>query len=283
MTDRIETFGKSVIQHGKHSDRVYLMQLAAEDVPAIIAYLDELAGSSGYSKIFAKVPQASRAAFEGQGYHPEAVVPKLYRGETDVCFMGKYLCPRRQQERQPALVEQALAAALGKGTEPATPALGAGFRSRLTIPDDAVEMAELYRQVFATYPFPIHDPGYLQETMASHVIYQGVWAGRQLVALASAETDAHGQNAEMTDFATLPSCQGQGFASYLLDRLEGEAQRCGIRTAYTIARAYSFGMNITFAKRGYNFSGTLTHNTQISGELESMNVWHKPLAAGVAP
>jgi len=283
MTDRIETFGKSVIQHGKHSDRAYLMHLSGEDVPAIITYLDDLAGASGYSKIFAKVPQEFRAVFERHGYHPEAVVPKFYRGEADICFMGKYFCPKRQQERQPALVEQALATALGKGTEAATPTLGTEFHSRLTTPDDAADMAELYRQVFATYPFPIHDPGYLQETMASHVIYQGVWAGRQLVALASAETDVHGQNAEMTDFATLPSCQGQGFASYLLDRLEGEAQRCGIRTAYTIARAYSFGMNITFAKRGYNFSGTLIHNTQIFGELESMNVWHKPLAAGEVP
>ena len=283
MTDRIELFGKSVIQHGKHSDRAYLMQLSGEDVPAIIDYLDELAGAKSYSKIFAKVPQGARADFEGHGYRPEAVVPKLYRGESDVCFMGKYFCAKRQQERQPDLVEQALAAALGKGTAPAAPTLGEAFHSRLTTPDDAEEMAGLYRQVFVTYPFPIYDPCYLQETMASHVIYQGIWAGRQLVALASAETDRCGQSAEMTDFATLPGCEGQGFASYLLDRLEGAARRGGIRTAYTIARAYSFGMNITFAKRGYRFSGTLTHNTQISGQLESMNVWHKPLVAEGAP
>lgn len=283
MTDRIENFGNSVIQHGKHSDRAYLMHLACEDVPAILVYLNELAARSGYSKIFAKVPQGAKAAFEGHGYHPEAVVPGLYRGETEVCFMGKYFCPVRQQEQKPTLVEQALAAALSKGAASAPPILGGEFDSRLTAADDAEAMAELYRQVFATYPFPIHDPGYLKETMASHVIYQGIWAGRQLVALASAETDPLGQNAEMTDFATLPSCQGQGFASYLLDRLEGEARRCGIRTAYTIARAYSFGMNITFAKRGYSYSGTLTHNTQISGELESMNVWHKPLLAGEVP
>lgn len=280
MTDRIETFGASLVQHGKHSDRAYLMHLAEADLPAIIPFLDELAADRGYSKIFAKVPQGARAAFERGGYHPEAVVPKLYRGVVDVCFMGKYLCPVRQREQKPVLVEQALAAARGKEVDAAAPALAGEFRSRLTTPDDAPAMAELYRQVFATYPFPIHDPAYLRETMASHVIYQGVWAGRQLVALASAETDPRGQNAEMTDFATLPSCQGQGFASYLLARLEKVAARGGIRTAYTIARAYSFGMNITFARRGYNFSGTLTHNTQIAGELESMNVWHKPLTAG---
>ncbi|MEZ4485255.1 MAG: hypothetical protein R2864_11955 [Syntrophotaleaceae bacterium] len=34
-------------------------------------------------------------------------------------------------------------------------------------------------------------------------------------------------------------------------------------------------MNITFAKHGYSYGGTLTNNTQISGDLESMVVWYK--------
>ena len=38
-------------------------------------------------------------------------------------------------------------------------------------------------------------------------------------------------------------------------------------------------MNITFARQGYAFSGTLYNNTNISGNLESMNVWHKPLTS----
>ncbi|MDD2310679.1 MAG: hypothetical protein PHH91_13970, partial [Desulfuromonadaceae bacterium] len=42
--------------------------------------------------------------------------------------------------------------------------------------------------------------------------------------------------------------------------------------------AYSFGMNITFARDGYSFGGTLTNNTNISGSLESMNVWYKTLS-----
>ncbi len=139
-------------------------------------------------------------------------------------------------------------------------------------------MAELYREVFASYPFPIHNPEYLIETMASHFFYYGLWDQDKLVALASAETDLRGQNAEMTDFATLPAYRSKGLASYLLAQLEDASAERGIRTAYTIARAYSYGMNITFSKQGYTYSGTLTHNTQISGELESMNVWYKALS-----
>ena len=54
-------------------------------------------------------------------------------------------------------------------------------------------------------------------------------------------------------------------------------KRQGMHTAYTIARSLSAGMNITFAKLGYVFAGTLTNNTNISGKIESMNVWYKLL------
>lgn len=47
------------------------------------------------------------------------------------------------------------------------------------------------------------------------------------------------------------------------------------KTAYTIARAY--GINITFAKSGYEYGGMLINNTQIAGGIESMNVWYKSL------
>jgi hypothetical protein len=36
-------------------------------------------------------------------------------------------------------------------------------------------------------------------------------------------------------------------------------------------------MNKTFGKMGYTYSGTLTNNSNISGHIESMSVWHKKL------
>ena len=279
MTDTIEQFGQSTIQHGPHSNRAYLMSLAADDLPRLVPYLDQLAQEQAYTKVFAKVPEAALEPFRQSGYEAEAEIPEFYRGEEHVYFMGKYFCPERQQERKPDLVESALQAAQSRQGSQADLALPASMTCRLTEPADAEAMADVYRQVFATYPFPIHDPGYLRETMESHVDYLGIWDNDQLVALASAEKDVRGQNAEMTDFATLPDYRGQGLAGHLLDRLEEVAGERGIQTAYTIARAYSYGMNITFARGGYTYSGTLTHNTQISGELESMNVWYKPLAS----
>lgn len=277
ITDRVTTFGRSRIQHGKHSDRVYLMHLAPQDLGGIIPYLDELAGREGYSKIFAKIPAAAEAAFFQNGYRAEAAIPGFYRGEMSALFMGKYFSHERREEQHPGLVEAALTAARARARSKVRPALESHLTCRRLGPADTEEMAGLYRQVFASYPFPIHDEDYLCQTMRENVVYFGVWDGEILLALASAEIDAYGANAEMTDFATRPDCQGRGFANYLLARAEEISIQLGIKTAYTIARSYSPGMNVTFARNGYTFSGTLTHNTQISGTLESMNVWHKAL------
>jgi putative beta-lysine N-acetyltransferase len=79
----------------------------------------------------------------------------------------------------------------------------------------------------------------------------------------------------MTDFATLPHFRGKGLATALLVDMENEMKNQKIRTLFTIARALSPGMNITFARCGYKYSGTLINNTQIFGHIESMNVWYK--------
>ncbi len=278
MSDTIETFGNSTLQHGEHSDRVYLMSLAQEDIPEIVTYIDGLAVSEDYTKIFAKVPSPAAAPFLDNGYRTEARIPGFFNGRHEALLLGKYLCRERKTEKRADLVRQVIETARAKEGEPEPPELDANLSCRRALPQDAGQMAELYRQVFASYPFPIHDPDYLVQTMESHVLYYGIWEGAKLLALASAEMDRKKANAEMTDFATRPDCRGRGLANTLLATLEEAAEGEGIKTAYTIARSYSMGMNITFAKNGYRFSGTLTANTNISGGLESMNVWYKTLS-----
>jgi putative beta-lysine N-acetyltransferase len=89
-------------------------------------------------------------------------------------------------------------------------------------------------------------------------------------------------SAEMMDFATLPDWRRQGLACRLLSQMEREMKRFGMLTAYTIARVLSPGVNITFAKMGYNYAGTLKNNCNISGCIESMNVPYKTLESPVA-
>ncbi len=277
--DRVEKFGNSILQHGPDNDRVYLMKLHSQDAPGVLEYIDELVDQYEYSKVFAKIPATSKDPFLEAGYSVEAQVPKFYQGEIDGLFLASYPQAERQRDPDAEVVAQVLDAAKAKAVSPVLSGLqdAEGNYCRLAQADDCPAMAELYRRVFSSYPFPIHDPDYLAETMADNVTYAGVWREDELIALASAEVDKAGSHAEMTDFATDPACRGKGLANLLLAKLETLMAQARIKTCYTIARATSFGMNITFAKSGYRYGGTLVQNTQISGGLESMNVWYKPV------
>jgi putative beta-lysine N-acetyltransferase len=115
--------------------------------------------------------------------------------------------------------------------------------------------------------------------MEDNVVYFGVFRNGKAVALSSAEIDFEHSAVEMTDFATLPEFRGKGLSSHLLMRMAEEMKAMGIRTAFTIARAGSYGMNIVFAKCGYEYCGRLVNNTNISGNIESMNIWYLDLGS----
>ncbi|WP_049785082.1 putative beta-lysine N-acetyltransferase [Desulfotalea psychrophila] len=278
MSDKIEMFRDSVIQHGPENDRVYVMKTTRTDCQDVIHYALKLADSNGYSKIFAKFPESCKQFFEQNMFIEEAKVPGLFNGEECGYFSGRYIDLARKLETRPELIEQVIEAAHSKysdGVE--SHMLSPGLTCRIMNRNDINTMAFLFKQVFPTYPFPIHDPDYLATTMEQNVIYHGIFKGTELIAQSSAEIDFNARNVEMTDFATHLNSRGKGLATYLLAVMEDDVMKRGVQTAYTIARAYSFGMNSTFAKRGYQYAGTLTNNTQISGQLESMNVWYKQI------
>jgi putative beta-lysine N-acetyltransferase len=96
-----------------------------------------------------------------------------------------------------------------------------------------------------------------------------------MTAISAAEIDFNNHSAEMTDFATLAKQRSRGLAGCLLAKMEQAMIQQGITTLFSIARALSPAMNITFAKFGYTYGGTLVNNTNISGRIESMNIWYK--------
>ncbi|MFP4052756.1 MAG: putative beta-lysine N-acetyltransferase [Phycisphaerae bacterium] len=274
--DVITTLGNSRIQHGKANDRIYLMKLDPADSDSIIEKLDKLAAENDYSKIFAKIPCEHATPFLDDGYVKEAEAEGFYNGTQDACFLGKFLKDWRKEDPKREKHEEAIQKAKDRAGEGAGD-LPEGHTWRKCTHDDVDDMVVVYREVFASYPFPIHDPDYLRKTMDENVVYFGIWHGEKLVALSSSEEDRDAQNSEMTDFATLPDQRGKSLAVFLLARMEEDAPSRGIKTAYTIARSNSFGMNITFGKMDYTFGGRLLNNTQISGGFESMNIWYKPL------
>ena len=274
MNDTIEIIGEgSVIQHGKENDRIYLMSLKG-DASVTIDKIKELAKSNGYSKIFCKIPKSTAPVFFANGYLLEAYIPKFYNKQEDVFFVSKFLNSDRLLNIEKAQL-LSLNNLLSNKLERKAKKAEKGYKTRRLDKSDVEQITQIYQDVFVTYPFPIHNPGYILKTMEENIQYYGVEKDGKLVALSSAEIDSKGKNAEMTDFATNFSHHGNNLSSLLLEVMEKAMKKQGIKTLYTIARLNSIPMNKTFLRFGYEYSGTLIKNTNIAGKIESMNVYFK--------
>lgn len=267
----------SIIQHGHFNDRIYLMKIGENSTPQLSEELIKMAISSGYSKIFVKIPKSKSVHFIESGFKEEAVIPKLYKGLESGIFLSYYLNKEREKEPQLEIINRNLQIAKNKIQISTLEIDSSKFTIRQCDKNDVIKMAELYKKVFASYPFPIFDPTYLLDTMQQNIDYYGVVYKDNLIALSSAELDVKNQNVEMTDFATLEQWLGNNLSLYLLNTMEHEVIKKKITTSFTIARALSPSMNITFAKLGYEYGGRLINNTNIFGNIESMNVWFKSL------
>jgi beta-lysine N6-acetyltransferase len=267
----------SLLQHGPLNDRIYLMKLSASFSKTLPQELLAKAHLNNYSKIFIKVSENYKTLFESAGFVQEAVVPGLFNRQKDGLFMAFYIDESRATEKDGRLLNTICELAISKANVKLADLDSKTFKVRMCKEKDAQAMSDLYSKVFASYPFPIDDPHYLVETMRNNVEYYGIEVEGELIALASSEKDSDASNVEMTDFATVPEWRGHQLGIHLLNTMEKAMILQGIKTSYTIARAYSHGMNITFSKRGYQYGGRLKNNTNIFGTLESMNVWYKEL------
>lgn len=277
MSDIIEKHHGSLIQHGKGSNRVYLMKLNTLELDDTLKIINKLAEEKAYTKILAKIPASVKDVFKEDGFIQEAYIPKFYKGESDCSFMCKYFCDDRKTLRNHLEVNEIISIGQQKKYVEKLE-ISAEYKCEILSIQDIPEITKLYRVVFDNYPFPIFDEDYILKTMQDNVCYFAIKNSQdELVAISSAEMDKDNLNSEMTDYATLPKYRGQGFALYLLKQMEKYLIQNNFKTAYTIARAVSAGMNITFAKNAYVFSGTLINNSNISSGIESMNIWYKNL------
>ena len=277
MSDAICSYGGSVYQHGPYNDRIYLMKISREDIPDIIPLFKKISDENGYSKIFVRIPATAQAEFLEEGYRVEARIPGLYNGIEDGIFMAKYPDKRRSMGIDMDEIRSIIRESIQRAEERKKSNLPRDYVLKQCMPGDAEAVAALYGKTYKSYPFPIMDPGYIRETMKENFRYYSVRNDQDLVAVASTEIHMEESNVEMTDFATDMRHSGMNLAGHLLEWMEREMRAEGIRVAYTIARAHSYPINITFARAGYRYGGTLLNNTNICGSFESMNVWYKPL------
>jgi putative beta-lysine N-acetyltransferase len=265
---------KSKISHSAESDRVYIMHLHEDDFPEIIGHVENLSDKFNYTKIVAKVPSKFAPSFLNSGYIIEAFIPNFFKGTNDVLFMSKYKDNVRKTEESNLIESFQRIFQTGPSVDKENVASNYIIRE-LTV-EDIDDMIAVFKKVFATYPFPIFESSFLKKSIqGKESRYFGAFCGQKLIAVSSAECDYTEKNAEMTDFAILPEHRKKGLSVGLLSFMEEELVKNRFTTFYTISRLRSLPMNKAFYNKNYEYTGTLIKNTQIAGNIESMNVWYK--------
>lgn len=146
---------------------------------------------------------------------------------------------------------------------------------------DIKEMAELFSNVFFTYPSPVYDEEYLKQTMMKKkVLYKAAVYNEKIIGIASADMDKENLNAEITDCATYPKYRGKGVLANIIYFLESDLENMGFITLYSLSRATNIGINFALSKHGYSYRGRLINNCDICGGFEDMNIWVKSFKKG---
>lgn len=277
MIDIIEKKDGFTLHHGMDSDRIYVMSYDPSHSKTMLDYVRKLGKEKDYGKIIVKAREADRELLLDAGFTKEGEIQGYYKGTTTCLFMVKYLKPDRRGVRQKAKILNAIDKAKEKKIDQDTYKLP-NYTFRLLSEKDIGQMIKVYEDVFDSYPFPIYNSDYIKKTMMADCQYYGVFDQEDLIGLSTCEINHKEKNVEMTDFAVLPSYRGHNLAKALLVIMEKAMIEKGISTHYTIARSQSLPMNMTFSSLGYEYSGTLWNNTQIAGNIESMNIWVKQIS-----
>ncbi|WP_459201725.1 putative beta-lysine N-acetyltransferase [Methanococcus sp. CF] len=270
--EKIIEINDSIIQISDLNDRIYIMKLG-KDADELIKHVDTICIEKKLSKVFAKVSGTQKELFEKNRYICEGKL-KNYFLDDDAYFMSKFFDESRKISKFSKEAEDVLNYVGAVDVDSSTN-IDEKFHLKIANEADAEKLSKHYSKVFETYPFPISDPNYILKTMQTNVKYFILEDNGKIVAASSCEMDIKNKCVEMTDFAVLEEYQKLGLSKYLLYIMEKIMKDKGYRVFYTIARSISYGMNITFKKMGYTYSGTAISNTNICGNFEDMNFWYK--------
>jgi putative beta-lysine N-acetyltransferase len=276
--DTLENINGATVHHGETHSRVYLMRAEKENWDALITKMEILAQEKKYDKILGRVPEDGKNVFQSKGYKVEAKIPGLYNGEKTGYFLADYLEEERshcsEQELKTIESVKTIALAANSSKEDSHFDLPSNLNVRKMNKNDLFAMVCLHEKAFKAYPFPINRADYLLELSERNHEFYGLFQGEELLVSAILKIHEKESNVEIVDFATHPNYKGQNLSYYLVQEIKKDIGRSGYKTIFSLVRATSYGLNITFSKHGFLLGGTLLNNTVIRDNMECMNVWY---------
>lgn len=267
-----------MLHHGKTHNRLYLMQTEEDNWDSLIPLMNDLAQQKNYDKILGKVPEEGKKVFQSYGYKVEAKIPGLYYGEITGYFLADYLNNERahcdEQNLKTIASVKAIALAAHKPSEDAYVDLPKNLEVRKLNRNDLLDMIDLHRKASDSYTFPTHKPINIMELVAQNLEFYGLFNQEELLVSAILKVSKEESNIEIIDFITHPNVSGQNLSYYLVQEIKKNFDKRDYKTIYSLVRATSYGLNITFSKHDFVLGGTLLNNTLIRDAIESMNVWY---------
>lgn len=279
MTDKVEKIGDSLVQHGKYNDRVYLMNLSQKDFPEIINNLENLADEKNYRKVIAKVPQWGWDKFQMNGYELEARIPKYFNGRSELRIYSKFFGENivRMSAIEKKVIKENIRIVKKHQNKISNNYAIPGIKIRKIRKNEISDVSALYKEFYKTYPFPIYANEYLLDLINDGVLFAGAYKHDQLCAVMGCEVNQTFKNAEIMACAFNKISTGSNVLIGLFNFLSDKLIEKDTKTVYSIVRALDSNLNSSFRKMGLRYFGTLENNTNIHGQVESMNVWSKQL------
>jgi putative beta-lysine N-acetyltransferase len=265
MYDTVEKINGATLQHGEIHNRVYLMQAEQNNWDSLIPKMKDLALEKDYDKILGRVPEEAKKVFQSSGYRVEAEIPGMYNGKNTGYFLADYLKKERghcsEQELKTIASVKSIALAANSSTEDSHFNLPGHLKVRQLNRNDLSAMVDLHKKAFKTYSLPINKAEYLLELAEQNHQFYGLFQQDELLVSVILKVHKKESNAEIVDFATHPDYKGQNLSYYLVQEIKKNVDRSEYKSIYSLVRATSYGLNITFSKHGFLLGGTLLNNT----------------------
>jgi putative beta-lysine N-acetyltransferase len=259
-----------VVRDDAYSDRIRCDHPAVQDGEDLGQALLSAAKERDRGRVVVLCERALTAGLERAGFWLEAVIPGFYSGAESCLVLGASPAgrPPLANPQRVGEVDELIDAHAPWVEPPPTPTERAGQQ-------DSAAIAALIAECVTYYPTPSGHPGFIEAHLATGAPFRVVRDEGRVVACACADLVPFAAAAELTDCFTAPSHRRRGLMRALLSDLMGDLAGLDYRTAYTLCRATSPGINLAFKGLAFDYCGRMSRSCRIGEGLEDMNIWSR--------
>ena len=278
MFEKIENIDGALVYHGNMHNRIYFSEANNVDLGILVPKIKALAKQKKYEKILSRATESSMNVLKSNGFTVEAKIPGLYNGTIDGYFLADYVDKKRHMndEKSRKTIESVKTIALA-ANRPQTDShfdLPANTEIKKLNSNDFSLLEDLHKKAYKYHPNQIKDVSHFSMLKKLNHHFYGLFENGELLVSAILDIHENESNMEIVDFVTHPDYRGQNLSYFLVQDIIGQMKSSGCKTVYSMVRATSYGLNITYSKHGFILAGTLTNNCVVRDTMESMNVWY---------